>query len=66
MGSPDKKNKKKKEQKDKEEFSSGGYFLGSVVSTSALSMLLTKYLFKVPLKKNFVASVGIGVMVGGM
>lgn len=59
-----KKDENKKE--DGDEMSQAGYFLGSVISTSAISMAVTKYFFKVPLRKSFTASIGMGILVGGV
>jgi len=56
----------KEEKKQSDDMSAPGYFIGSVVSTSIISLLATKYLFKMPLKQGLMTSLGIGVVIGGV
>jgi len=49
-----------------EQTSAAEYFLGSLVSTSALSFMVAKYLFKFPTKKGLITSLIVGAVVGGV
>lgn len=46
--------------------SAAEYFLGSLISTSALSFAVAKYLFKFPTKKGVVSALVVGAVVGGV
>lgn len=61
----------KKANKDVKPSASSGasaaeYFLGSLVSSGAISFVIAKYLFKFPTKKGVIASLVIGAVVGGV
>lgn len=46
--------------------SAAEYFLGSLISTSALSFAVAKYLFKFPTKKGVLSALVVGAVVGGV
>jgi len=46
--------------------SAAEYFLGSLISTSALSFAVAKYLFKFPTKKGVLSAIVVGAVVGGV
>lgn len=63
---PEEKPEEQKEKKTGDSKSSGTeYFLGSLVSTSALGFVVAKYLLKFPTRKGLIASLVVGAVVGG-
>jgi len=65
---PEEKPEENKESKKVEGGKSSGaeYFLGSLVSTSALGFVVSKYLLKFPTRKGLLASLVVGAVVGGV
>lgn len=67
---PEEKAEQGQEEGSSERKAKGGsaaeYFLGSLISTSALSFAVAKYLFKFPTKKGVLSALVVGAVVGGV
>jgi hypothetical protein len=67
---PEEKLEQGQEEGSSERKAKGGsaaeYFLGSLISTSALSFAVAKYLFKFPTKKGVLSALIVGAVVGGV